>query len=432
MRQDLGRGRSDIEAQKERDPTRVARTERFGEHPQRHEGGDFLDPRNEGFRGRAMRPSPRDRHTELGLPARHISGPVPMHGRDPGVFPHQDIEEPMYHNVPPGLHPSRVDRFHARIERPRAPRVGPAHPAQADIPMDSPRLSPHAVRNDAPLPPRLDRGFEAHGGYPRDQRPPNSMHHGIDMSQHPHERRLSPQENEFIGPNRNFMPPGPQRHEPSHSRDSHPRGRQQEPQFQDRTSTTWERGVEVPTPPHEQARYDARRQDNGPRKGRRGSGPDIEYTGPQHSPEDGPASYEDERQGPRQQRYGRPISPDVKRTYPPEEWPPRQVVASPPSRTPIRMEMEVDPEPSPPIRAEPLPGWAGFRRRDRGEPPHERRNWGPNSWPGAPEGEQDQSNVESDEESRKRRRIDSGTEVTSTFSRNEQDLRECDRRSFSY
>ncbi|KAG8719315.1 hypothetical protein FRC08_003146 [Ceratobasidium sp. 394] len=400
-RPDMGRTRSDADLSKGRDSARAARSERFGEHVSRHDGGEFVDSREDEFRGRDIRPSPRGHHTELDLPSRHLPGPMPPHVRDAEVFPHPDHEEVVYHN-PPDIHPSRLERFHGRAGAPRPPRMGPVHPTQADLPMDSPRLSPHALRGDTPLP-RHDPGFESHSGYPRNQRPPNA-HHRRERSPPAHEHRLSPQEDDFIPANRGMVESRPPRHEFARPRDSNPRAHQQD----DRTSKTWERGVEVPTPPPDQGRYDRRRQDNNVRKNWRGD----EYSGRQHLSEE--PSFEDDCAGP-PPRYGRPISPDDKRSYPSEEreWTPRQPHA------PLRMEMEVDPEPSPPARTEPLPGWADFRRRDHEEHIHERRGWGPKAWSG---GEQVGPPTESDEETRKRRRVDDGTEVVSTFSRAEREL----------
>ncbi|KAG8744317.1 hypothetical protein FRC10_010389 [Ceratobasidium sp. 414] len=407
-RPDLGRSRSDVDLSKGRDSARAARSERFGEHVQRHDDGEFADSREDEFRGRDIRSSPRGRRADLDPPSRHLPGPAPPHARDVEVFPRPDDEEVMYHN-PPDIHPSRLERFRSRTEVSRSSRMGPVHPAQADLPMDSPRLSPHALRGDASLPPHHDPGFESHGGYPRNQRPP-SAHHRRERSPPAHEHRLSPHEDEFIPANRGLVAPRPH-HELVHSRDLDPRARQQD-QLQDRTSKTWERGIEVPTPPLDQGRYDGRRQDNNGRKNWRGG----EYPGRQHPSEEPP--FEDDHVGP-PPRYGRPISPDAKRSYPSEEreWTPRQ-----PPHAPIRMEMEVDPEPSPPPRVDPLPGWADFRRRDHEEHIHERRSWGPKTWSGVPGAEQGVPPTDSDEEARKRRRVDDGAEVINTFGRAEHEL----------
>ncbi|KAG9122735.1 hypothetical protein FRC07_000751 [Ceratobasidium sp. 392] len=406
-RPDLGRTRSDVS--KGRDFARATRSERFNENVQRHDVGEFADPRGEEFRGRDIRPSPRGRYANLDLPSRHISGPVP-HAREVEVFPRSDVEEAMFHD-PPDIHPSRLERFR---EAPRPPRMGPGHPAQADLPVDAPHVSPHALRNDAPLP-RHDPSFEPHSGYPRNQRAPNP-HHRRERSPPAHERRLSPQEGDFIPANRGMAPPGPPRHELTRPRDPNPRGRQQDHQPQDRTSKPWERGVEVPTPPLEQGRYDGRRQDNNGRKNWRG-----EHSGRRHHSEEEP-SFEPDRVGP-PARYERPISPDSKRTYPAEdrEWTPRQA-----PHAPLRMEMDVDSEPSPPVLTEPLPGWANFRQRDQDERPRERRSWGPKAWTGVPGEERGAPTIDSDEETRKRRRVDDGAEVVNTFSRTEHELRQYD------
>ncbi|KAG9094482.1 hypothetical protein FRC06_010767 [Ceratobasidium sp. 370] len=408
-RPEIGRTRSDVDLSKGRDSARTVGGEMFGEHVPRHDGGEFPGSREDEFRGRDIRPSPRGHHADLELSSRHLPGPAPPHARDVEVFPRPDGEDVMYHNLP-DIHPSRLERFHGRTEVSRPSRMGPVHPAQADLPMDSPRLSPHALRGDASLPPRHDSGFESHGGYPRNQRP-QGVHHRRERSPPAHEHRLSPHEDDFIPANRGLVASRQPHHELARSRDSNPRARQQD-QLQDRTSKTWERGVEVPTPPPDQGRYDGRRQDNNGRKNWRGG----EYSGHPHPSEE--PSFEDDRAGP-PPRYGRPISPDDKRSYPPEEreWTPRQ-----PPHVPLRMEMEVDPEPSPPARTEALPGWADFRRRDHEEHIHERRSWGPKTWSGVPGGEQVVPPTDSDEEARKRRRVDDGTEVISTFSRAEHEL----------
>ncbi|KAG8788261.1 hypothetical protein FRC12_014750 [Ceratobasidium sp. 428] len=405
-RPDLGRTRSAIDISKGRDNPRPARGERFNEHVQRRDGGEFADTRGEDFRGRDIRPSPRGRHADLDIPSRHIPGQVPPHARDIEVFP-PDVEDVMYHN-PPEIHPSRLERFPGRNEAPRQSHMGPMHPVQTDLPINSPHLSPHTLREDAPLP-HHDPGFESHGGYPRDQRP----HHRRERSPTAHEHHLSPQGEDFVPVNRNVIAPGPPRHELARSRDSNPRGRPQDHQLQDRTSKPWERGVEVPAPPRGQGRYDGRRQDNNGRKNWRGT----EYSGRRH-PSEEESPYENDRTGPAA-RYERPVSPDSKRPYQPEdrEWTPRQT-----PHASLRMEMDIDPEPSPPVPTEPLPGWADFRQRDREAHPRDRRSWGPKTWSGAPGEERGVPTIDSDEEARKRRRVDDGTEVVSTFSRTEHEL----------
>ncbi|QRW10555.1 hypothetical protein RhiLY_09554 [Ceratobasidium sp. AG-Ba] len=367
-RPDLGRTRSDADLSKRRDSGRGAR-----------------DPRGEEYRGRDIRPSPRDRHTDLEIQTRHRPGPGPPLAPEDEIYS-PAVDEPIY----PDVHPTRLERFHERAEGPRPPRMGPVQP---DMPMNSPHLSPHAVRNDAALPPRHDPNFESHGGYPRNQRQPNPRHRR-ERSPPVHEHHPPPPENEFIPANRNMIVPGPQRHDMGRPRDSNLRGRQQDHQLQDRTAQTWERGVEVPTPPPEEGRFDNRRQDNnnGRKNWRRN-----EYPGRQHPPEEEP-TYENEHPGPA--RFGRPVSPEAKRSYPPadREWTPRQ--------PPAQVEMEVDPEP--PVRPEPLPGWAGFRRGE----PEERRGRGPQNWTGPPENEQGVPPMENDD-ARKRRRVNDGAEVVS-------------------
>ncbi|KAF8605562.1 hypothetical protein BDV93DRAFT_42698 [Ceratobasidium sp. AG-I] len=557
MRAGSVRGRVASDALKERDSSR-----RFDERSQRREGQEFVDPRGDELRELDVRTSRHDRHVHVGMSPQDRTSP--MHGRNGDMFPGVDIEDPAYHEVPPGIHTSRSERFHGRpdIQRTHSSRAGIAHLSRSDVRVDSPRLSPHAIRNDVPLPqrheypprdrmmnrgrsqngafgeadalglgdrdlqslhrdgllqdtespiiaedrelhsagprgdgrsrhiqgqhrqtgshggyvanqefnspgfpehhssgprvfsgrdrdfpreqefqaeeppfqggerdfgPREDdrfqpnerrnRGFELHGG-PRDQRLAEPIIHEHGLSPHARERLLS-HEDQISPQSRAFIPPSSQRRDPPpHARIVHTREREQDSHIQDRTSKTWERGVEVPTPPPEQVRIDGRGRESGSRKERREGGADMEYSGTRgdrrRTEGENVSTYESEHKS-ATNRYG--------------NWANRNADSDPSPRggpVPLRMDMDVDPEPSPSSRNEPLPGWAGFRHRDRAadmEKSARTYRGRREGWP-VVEGEQDPPNVDSEDDGRKRRRIDNGSNMSTKFGRDEQELRE--------
>lgn len=539
MRSDATRGRGADDSLKEREDLGPPSNRRFNERDQRLEGHEFLDLRGDELPDIDPRLSHRDRHLHAGISPRDL--PMPLHGRNGDPFPGVEMDGPGYHEVPPGIHPSRSERFHGRpdIQRAHSSRIS-VHPSRVEGLADSPRLSPHAIRNDAPLPPRHEypprdrvmsrvrsqnggfregdalglrdrdlhrdvqpeendaptvaedrelhasdsrgvgrsrhgRGRGPQGGYmanqefdtpgfpehrsgtrvfsgrdrgfPREQdfqpqeqafqggerefdpredarfQPKERFEargghreHEHDLSPHTREHMLS-HEGQMVPPNRAFIPQGSQRRDPPpHSHVIHPR--EQDPHFQDRTSRTWERGVEVPTPPPEQGRFDGRGRESGSRKDRREGGVEAEYAGSRGDRRraDGEESstFESERKG-AGNRHGR--------------WVTREANSNPSARggpATHRMDMDVDPEPSPSARTDPLPGWAEFRQRDRATDTaksarslRSRRDGRP-----AVEGEHDMPGIESEEDSRKRRRIEDGSNMSTKPGRDEPELRE--------
>lgn len=555
MRADLTQGLAPNDPLKERDG--LAGSRRFIERSQRREGQGFGDFGNGDLREVDMRASRRDRHPHSGMSPPNL--PVPIHGRNGDQFPRVDIENPEFRGAPPGIHSSRSERFHERpeVQRAHSSRAGVAHPPRPDVSINSPRLSPHALRNDAPLPQRheypgrdrvmnrgrnrggafregeaLDlgdrepqplrrdgllpelespvipedrelrptgprdgrsrhgrgqqrqpephsyvgnrefdapefperhpsdprvfsgrdrgfpreqefpteelpfrvggrdfeartddrfqqkdrrnRGFEPHNGL-RDQRLQEPMVHGHGLSPHERERLLS-REDPIVPPGRAFGPLESQRRDPpSHTRVIHNREREQGPHIPDRTSRTWERGVEVPTPPPEQGRFDGRGREPGGRKDRREGGVDVEYAGPREDRRraegENPSTYENERKGGAGRHAG---------------WATREADTKPSPRggpAPLRMDMEVDSEPSPASRNEPLPGWAGFRQRTVDTAKSSGDYWARREGPPGVAGGQDQPGAESEDDGRKRRKIDNGPNLSAKFGRDEQEPR---------
>lgn len=335
----------------------------------------------------------------------------------------QDIRErPLSSGSPPR-------RTYASRTRDFPPQEAPEQ-RESDYPVDR-DFRPRDGGRFAPKVPREQRDHYSRGPHPQDPPP-----HGYDSSL-ARTHHMPVHDVDATSSARTYPPAEPpQRRESSPSlRENYHRRYARDDQYYDRTSRTWERGAEVPTPPSAEGRHGSRKHHSDGRRGHREAMSDTEYidsrsSGRSRRREEGRSGGYDDIEG--EPRYKRQEARDEKQAYGREDrqWTPRDApipqpqVRSPPSR------MDVDVNEESLGAPEPLPGWVGFSRHNRSRETRESvhqsyrsRAGARETWPPAPDVEGDAMAIENGVEGGKRQRVEGGTKMIGTFNREDEDLR---------
>jgi hypothetical protein len=293
-------------------------------------------------------------------------------------------------------------------------------------PRDTSRFPPKEHRN---------RNGEQHDSYPRGSHPQDPPPHVYDSSPLTRTGHMPVHDVDTVPSARVYPPTEPQRQEPSSGlRETYSRRYGRDDRYFDRTSRTWERGVEVPTPP-EEGQHGSRRHQSDNRRPQRQAVSDTEYvesrtSGRSRRPRDGNSGGYDDMEG--EARYKRHTPRDGKLTYDREDrqWTPRDALQPQLQDRSQASRMDMDVREGPlATPSEPLPGWTGFHRRDRSPEAREHaHSYRPRvnpreAWPPATEVEQEMVGTENGVEGGKRQKMEGGTKMINTFSREDDELR---------